>query len=257
MIPKVIHYCWFGRNEKPELIRKCIDSWKKNCADYQIIEWNEDNYDINACEYTRRAYTAQKWAFVSDFARLKIIYENGGIYLDTDVELRRSLDDLLQYDSWFAQDDIRYINTGLGFGACKGNLLLKRMIQVRGDRKFDMTICNVVDTPIIREYLGYKQSRQSQVVKSTFLIGMNDYATYAKHWEGNSWKDAESRQFQIKRREKGWKLKCFLRNPELMNWLERNGETKLSKLYVFCTYDLLDNGPMYFVKRILKRLIGK
>lgn len=257
MIPKVIHYCWFGRNEKPELIKRCIDSWKKFCPDFQIIEWNEDNFDINAYEYTKQAYLAKKWAFVSDFARLKIVYENGGVYLDTDVELKQGLDNLLQYDAWFAQDDIRYINTGLGFGANKGNLLLKRMIEIRSARQFDMLICNAVDTPIIREYLGYKQSRQSQIVKNTLIIGMNDYPAYAKHWEGNSWKDEESRQFQIERREKGWKFKRFLRNPDLMNWLERNGETKISKLYVFLTYDFLDNGSIYFIKRLLKKVFRK
>lgn len=116
-----------------------------------------------------------------------------------------------------------------------------------------MTICNVIDTPIIKEYLDYKQSRQSQIIKNTLLIGMNDYSAYAKHWEGNSWKDEESKQFQIRRRGKNWKFKRFLRNPKLMNWLERNGETKFSKLYVFLTYDLLDNGLAYFLKRIWKR----
>ncbi|WP_173553372.1 glycosyltransferase family 32 protein [Sharpea azabuensis] len=253
MIPKVIHYCWFGRNEKSDLIKRCIESWKKYCPEYQIIEWNEDNFDVNTCEYTRKAYFAKKWAFVSDYARLKIIFENGGIYLDTDVELKQGLDSCLNYGAWFAQDDIRYINTGLGFGACKGNFLLKKMLDIRSSRSFDMTICNVIDTPIIKEYLDYKQSRQSQIIKNTLLIGMNDYSAYAKHWEGNSWKDEESKQFQIRRRGKNWKFKRFLRNPELMNWLERNGETKFSKLYVFLTYDLLDNGLAYFLKRVWKR----
>ena len=92
MIPKVIHYCWFGRNEKSDLIKRCIESWQKYCPEYQIIEWNENNFDVNTCEYTREAYLARKWAFVSDYARLKIIFENGGIYLDTDVELKQGLD---------------------------------------------------------------------------------------------------------------------------------------------------------------------
>ena len=146
MIPKVIHYCWFGRNEKSDLIKRCIESWQKYCPEYQIIEWNENNFDVNTCEYTREAYLARKWAFVSDYARLKIIFENGGIYLDTDVELKQGLDNCLNYDAWFAQDDIRYINTGLGFGACKGNLLLKKMLDIRSARSFDMTICNAIHT---------------------------------------------------------------------------------------------------------------
>ena len=86
MIPKVIHYCWFGGNPLPDLALRCIESWKRYNPDYEIIRWDEDNYDINADYYTAEAYRAKKWAFLSDYARLKIVYENGGIYLDTDVE---------------------------------------------------------------------------------------------------------------------------------------------------------------------------
>ena len=111
MIPKVIHYCWFRKKEKSDLINRCINSWRKYYSDYQIIEWNENNFNIDVCEYTHQAYLAGKWAFVSDYARLKIIYENGGIYFDTDVELKQSLDKFLEFDAWFSQDDIRYINT--------------------------------------------------------------------------------------------------------------------------------------------------
>ena len=97
-IPKKIHYCWFGRNEIPEKTLRCIESWKKYCPDYEIIQWNEDNYDINKIPYMKDAYKEKKWAFVSDYARLDVIYQYGGIYLDTDVELVNSLDDLLEYD---------------------------------------------------------------------------------------------------------------------------------------------------------------
>ena len=156
-IPKKIYYCWFGRGEKPDLIKKCIETWKQNCYDYEIIEINEDNFDVNFCKYSEEACKAKKWAFVSDIARIKVIYENGGIYLDTDVELRNNLDDLLEYEAWFAQDDIRYINTGLGFGAKKNNELLKQILYNRMNREYDMTICNTIDTPIIFKYLNCKQ----------------------------------------------------------------------------------------------------
>ena len=102
MIPKIIHYCWFGGNPKPQILLNCIESWKKFCPDYEIIEWNESNFDVNFCAYSTRAYEAKKWAFVSDIARIKIIYDYGGIYLDTDVLLKNSLDNLLLYDAWFA-----------------------------------------------------------------------------------------------------------------------------------------------------------
>lgn len=95
MIPKVMHYCWFGMNEMPESIIKCIDSWKKYCPDYTLQLWTEDNFDVNSHPYIQEAYKAKKWAFVSDLARLLIIYNNGGVYLDTDVELISSLDSVL------------------------------------------------------------------------------------------------------------------------------------------------------------------
>ena len=95
MIPKVIHYCWFGRNPLPPLAVKCIESWRKFLPDYEIQEWNEDNFDVNAIPYTREAYEAGKYAFVSDYARFKILYEHGGLYFDTDVEVIRPLDDII------------------------------------------------------------------------------------------------------------------------------------------------------------------
>ncbi len=79
MIPKVIHYCWFGKNEKPDIIKKCIESWKKYCPDYKIKEWNETNFDVNCIPYVRKAYLDKKWSFVSDYARLYAIYTQGGI----------------------------------------------------------------------------------------------------------------------------------------------------------------------------------
>ncbi len=100
MIPKIIHYCWFGRGEKSKLMKKCIKSWKKYCPDYEIIEWNEDNFDVNSCLWTKQAYECKKWAFISDYVRLKVLYENGGIYMDTDVELRKPLDSLLNNDAF-------------------------------------------------------------------------------------------------------------------------------------------------------------
>lgn len=95
MIPKVIHYCWFGRNPLPQFAVKCIDSWRKYFPDYEIKEWNEDNFDVNMIPYTRDAYQAKKYAFVSDYARFWILYHYGGIYFDTDVEVICSMDDII------------------------------------------------------------------------------------------------------------------------------------------------------------------
>ena len=120
MIPKIIHYCWFGGNDKSELVERCISSWKKYCPDYKIIEWNENNYNVNKNKYTKYAYERQKWAFVSDYARIDIINTYGGFYLDTDVELMKSLDDLINNEIYFGiEKNTNKISTGLGFGSVK------------------------------------------------------------------------------------------------------------------------------------------
>ena len=90
MIPKIIHYCWFGGKELPIEVKKCIASWRKMCPDYEIIRWDESNFDVGQHPFVREAYKAKVWAFVSDYARLKVVYDNGGIYLDTDVETLRN-----------------------------------------------------------------------------------------------------------------------------------------------------------------------
>ena len=129
MIPKTIHYCWFGRGEKPKLAKKCIESWKKNCPDFEIIEWNEDNYDVYRTPYTRYCYENKKWAYLSDYARLDILYQHGGVYFDTDVEVIRPIDLLLSKDSVFALESKDTVNTGLGFSAKKGSRYVLAMME--------------------------------------------------------------------------------------------------------------------------------
>ena len=120
-IPKIIHYCWVGGNPKPQSVLYCIESWKRCCPDYEIREWNETNYDFTKNEYMHQAYEAKKWGFVPDYARLDIIYEHGGIYLDTDVEMVRSFDELLENECFFGfentGDGEYFVNCGHGFGA--------------------------------------------------------------------------------------------------------------------------------------------
>lgn len=113
MIPKIIHYCWFGHGKKSKLIEKCIKSWKDVCPDYEIIEWNESNFDINICPYVSGAYKKGKWAYVSDYARFYILNKYGGIYLDTDVELLKSLDPLLGQEAFTGFANEKIVSTGL------------------------------------------------------------------------------------------------------------------------------------------------
>ncbi len=114
MIPKVIHYCWFGRNPKPKLAQKCIKSWKKNCKGYKIIEWNEDNFDIESNPYVKEAYEAKKWAFVTDYVRLWALYNFGGVYMDTDVQVVKSLTPFIEIERAFSGfEDDTHIPTGI------------------------------------------------------------------------------------------------------------------------------------------------
>ena len=129
MIPKTIHYCWFGGNKKSRLIERCINSWRETCPDYEIIEWNENNFDIDVCPYVRGAYDAGKWAYVSDYARFYFLEKHGGIYLDTDVELLKPLDELMEKGAFagFASD--RIVATGLILACEKGSRFCREVLD--------------------------------------------------------------------------------------------------------------------------------
>ncbi|MCQ2479669.1 MAG: glycosyl transferase [Clostridia bacterium] len=127
-IPKVIHYCWFGGGEFSDMMKKCMESWKKFCPDYEIIEWNESNTDLSKCKYAQEALENKKWSYVSDYVRNYVIYEYGGIYLDTDVMLVKSLDPLLEHQAYAGWEE-GAVATGLGFGAEKHNPIVYEFIQ--------------------------------------------------------------------------------------------------------------------------------
>ena len=136
-IPKVIHYCWFGKSKIPDRYREWMKSWKKYCPDYEIVEWNESNYDVNKNEYMAEAYDARKWGFVPDYARLDIIYHYGGIYLDTDVEVIQNLDSLLHQEAFCGFQDLN-VALGLGFGAVAYNKYILEMRDDYSSRHFDL-----------------------------------------------------------------------------------------------------------------------
>jgi len=135
VIPKIIHYCWFGGNPLPELEQKCINSWKKYCPDYEIKEWNESNFDFSGCAYAKEAYEAKKWAFVTDYVRLKILVEYGGIYMDTDVEVRKPLDVFLKDKAFLGFEEEEYVATSIM--ACEKDFALFEAFLKRYDgRRF-------------------------------------------------------------------------------------------------------------------------
>lgn len=156
MIPKVIHYCWFGRNQMPSEYQHYIDSWKKFLPDYSIKEWNEDNYDVNCIPFSREAYEVKKYAYVSDYARLKILYEHGGIYFDTDVEVIRSMDELMQKGAWMAiekhkntpeADDM--VNPGLGFAVEPYNPIIKEIMSFYENTHYTFPDGHMEQIPIV------------------------------------------------------------------------------------------------------------
>lgn len=136
MIPKKIHFCWFGNTTKPDNVLKCIASWKKHCPEYEIIEWNETNLNIQDNNYTMQAYEKKAWGFVPDYLRLFIIYTQGGIYLDTDVQIIKSFDLLLRNKAFVGFEDNEHINLGQGFGAEKGCEFLKKHMELYENLSF-------------------------------------------------------------------------------------------------------------------------
>lgn len=175
MIPKVIHYCWFGRGQMPKLALKCIESWKKYCPDYEIKEWNEDNFDLDMYPYVREAYDTRKFAFVTDVVRLYALYHEGGIYMDTDVEVIKPLDSLLAYDAVSGFESPTQIQTGL-MASRDGHPLFKELLDeyngihfVRPDGTLDITTNVIRISNTCREY-GLRLDNTLQTVRGFTLL---------------------------------------------------------------------------------------
>ena len=131
MIPKTIHYCWFGGKMLPDFLKECIASWRELCPDYEIVQWDESNYDVNKFEYTKQAFENGKFGFVTDVARLDILYQHGGIYMDTDVKLIKPLDELLYQKGFVGVERWGNINTGGGVGVIPHHPMIEEMLDYR------------------------------------------------------------------------------------------------------------------------------
>jgi mannosyltransferase OCH1-like enzyme len=206
-IPRIIHYCWFGRKEKPEIVRKCIKSWKEALKGYKFIEWNEDTFDINSNLYVQQAYKAGKYAFVSDYVRVYALYHFGGIYLDTDVEVFKSFNDLLHHESFWGFEQENYIATST-IGATEGNNLVKIFLDAYFNKSFikedgsynELTNVAIVSKLLMNEGIKLDGSYQVLEGKGTFYpqqyFSPYDYIncatyktkdTYAVHYFFKSW----------------------------------------------------------------------
>lgn len=135
MIPKKIHYCWYGGKSLPKLAKKCIKSWKKYCPDYEIIRWDESNTDLQSNQYVREAFSHKKWAFITDYVRLKVLYEEGGIYMDTDVQVISSLDQFLVNKGFSGFENEHQVPTGIMAGE-KGNMFIECLLRDYDNKHF-------------------------------------------------------------------------------------------------------------------------
>lgn len=154
VIPKKIHYCWFSGNPIPNILEECIKSWHEKCPDYEIIRWDESNYDVNKHRYTAEAHKLGKWGFIPDIARLEILYEQGGFYFDTDVKILKSLDSLRYQDAFCGRERMGHVNFGGGAACIKNSPIVKKILDFRIDVPFIFD-----DGTINNEASGYYETK--------------------------------------------------------------------------------------------------
>lgn len=180
MIPKVIHYCWFGRGRMPDLAMMCLASWSKHLPEYRWQLWNEDSFDVNSVPYVREAYEARKFAFVTDYVRLYALYEYGGVYMDTDVEIIKTLDDLLELPAFSGFESETEIPTGI-MASEKNGLWAAEQLQYYQGRSFlmpDGSYDTTTNVEIISEIMakkGFRLKNSYQVYENSIHIFPKDY----------------------------------------------------------------------------------
>ncbi|UOE95440.1 glycosyltransferase [Alkalihalobacillus sp. LMS39] len=212
-IPKIIHYCWFGGNEKPALVKKCLESWEKHLPDYEIKEWNESNVNLDSNQYVKEAYSQKKYAFVSDYIRVHALYHNGGIYLDTDVEVFQSFTPFLQEYSFWGFEQENFIATST-IGARKHHPFIKSFLDSYEKREFikeDHSVDDITNVAVVTKMLkakGLVQNGQKQTIDGVGTIYPQVYfspydyincqtfkteETYAMHHYYKSWLPLKAR----------------------------------------------------------------
>ncbi|MDE6910512.1 MAG: hypothetical protein K2P44_08615 [Lachnospiraceae bacterium] len=183
-IPQKIHYCWFSGNPMPDYLKRCIETWHFYCPDYEIIRWDESNYDIGKNKYMKQAYEQKKWGFVPDIARLDLLYQYGGIYLDTDVELLKSLDELLYLPGFAGVEKWGNINLGGCSGCMAGNPVIKAMLDFRANETFidadgeiNMTTCGYYETQPLIE-MGFIPNNTVQTIQQFTIFSSDFFCPY-------------------------------------------------------------------------------
>ena len=241
MIPKIIHYCWFGRKPLPPLAIKCIESWKKYLPDYEIKEWNEDNFNVYSIPYTQEAYQAKKYAFVSDYARFWILYNYGGLYFDTDVELIKPINDIIeQGDFWGCEGSLYNINTiainpGVGIGCRVQHPFYKKILDYYATLHFfssNNTTIVKYTTDIMKQY-GWEQQNTIQKIYNMTIYPIDYFSpidiitkkiiktnnTRSIHWYTGSWEDFNLFKFTKKKIKQITPIKLQITYNKLKNFL--------------------------------------
>ena len=207
-IPKIIHYCWFGKKDKPDIVKRCIHSWKTYLHDYKITEWNEENFDINSNNFVKEAYAKKKYAFVSDYVRVYALYHYGGIYMDTDVEVKQPFsDEILGNDSFWGFEEKNYIATST-IGTKKGNKLIKRFLDsydgkefIKEDGEID-TLTNVAIVSNIIEGIGIRLDGTYQRIEGICTVYPQEY--FSPYDYINCYSKANENTYTIHHFYKSW-----------------------------------------------------
>ncbi|GKX65534.1 glycosyltransferase [Inconstantimicrobium mannanitabidum] len=230
MIPKIIHYCWFGKGQKDKKIQHCIESWKRHLSEYEIIEWNEENFDINSNEYCQEAYKNGKWAFVSDYVRLYALYNHGGIYFDTDVEVFKDLECFLEYPVFLGFHSHDSILTAV-MGAEAKNKFIELLLDKYNGKKFlvngqmDMTINNRLITDVCVDKFNLRLDDSNQLLNGDIHVFNSGYfancngsvkeINYTVHHGDGSWYSYDKIVNELKSYKKYYFCLLQLMNYEL------------------------------------------
>ena len=238
---KIIHYCWFGGNKKPKNFNKYIKTWKKFLPDYEIKEWNEQNFDVNSTEFSKEAYKMKKWAFVSDVARIYALKEHGGVYFDTDIEVAKKIDHLIENEIWLGREDDKFLATAMIGVKEKNNKHINNIWKMYEEAKFNPDDLYSVTSPkILTKYfktIGLQEGTECQVLEDDVHVYSKEYVN-PKSYEGDvqafsdntcvihhfdaTWTDLDEKiAIWFVRKKMGFMAKYVFRISEKIKWFKK------------------------------------
>ena len=259
MIPKIVHYTWLGRNEMPERAIRNLEGWKKLCPDYEFKLWNEDNFDINYNEFTKKSYEMKKYAFTNDVTRLYAIYKEGGIYLDLGVEMLKPIDDLLKdCKCFFAFSSEIQVALGKGFASEKNSPIIKHILDdynnivINENVKASRLASPALNTKALVEACPkIKLQGKTQTVDGVKLISCGDYSEYLDNVGFQTW--AGSKVKAKRKKYKNTFIKRKLKSEKIVLFCNKHNKNVFVKGYLFFIYDFIEFGPIYYIKKIIKK----